>query len=745
MTSDTYSSTLGVLFMGTGNDNNTWGTNANAAVFQILEDAIANVLTSSVTGGTLDLSGSPPPAAASQVRFAALVFTGTLASAQTIRVPNLPKFWWVQNATSGAFALQIETYASSTAGTPQTIPQNSGWQLVYCDGAGDIVVFPFNSIQVQMPDGSKLLPSYAFINDSTSGLFLPSVTVTDGAMDGSTSALQCTTSNPFQPSDVGRRIVVAGAGAAGANLVTTIAAYTSPSEVSTTANSQTLVSGATVAYDGFKVGITAEGGTFGIIINPLGMKASTIGSIVAGGTNYAIGDTVVPTGGTALRNFLLTVESVSGGVVTGLTITDAGLYHAVPPNPVAQGSTSGSGSGLTVDITWVNANLLSAPTGTSLLPALGLSSFMQAFVILESAVAAGTALIAGGGFGALAAANTVTQPLLAPGAAPLPYVAAQINDNLHILNDATNATRDINVTPGRVRDDSDATNIQVAATMYKRLDTSWVAGGISGTPQGACDSGSKGTNQTWHVFAIGSLANSPATYSRSGSTVTLKFATTPPGGIGSTLRVIGIGAGFDGIYPVTGTGTDALTYTSGTSGTVNTTSVPAGTTADLFDILASQSYSSPTLPSGWTVKQCLGSILTDVADANIMQFTQVGDEFRLSVMVPTTASMSTTASLVTLAALPLGVKVYAELRIYFSPGAAGTQIGFMLQSPDETGVNAALTIPGTWQSIVQQASEFEAVERTNTSAQVLTSLSGTGGTVVTFAVKGWRDPRRRLF
>lgn len=167
MTADTYSTTLGVLLMGTGNDNNTWGANQNNAVFQILEDAIANVLTTTVSGGTLDLSGSPPPAAPSQVRFAALIFNGTLGAGQTVIVPNLPKFWWVQNSTSGAFAMQLQ----ATGGAAVAIPQNSGWQLVYCDGATNIIVMPFNSVQVLMPDGSAAAPSYSNVNEPSSGWY----------------------------------------------------------------------------------------------------------------------------------------------------------------------------------------------------------------------------------------------------------------------------------------------------------------------------------------------------------------------------------------------------------------------------------------------------------------------------------------------------------------------------------------------------------------------------------------------
>ena len=167
MPADTFSNTIGVLLMGTGNDNNSWGGNANTSVFQIFEDAIANFLTSSVTGGTLDLSGTPPPAGPSQVRYAALIFTGTLASAQTIKVPNLTKVWWVNNQTSGAFALSMQT----PSGTPVAIPQNSGWQLVICDGANNIIVSPFNSAQIQMPDGSAAAPAYSDVNEPSSGWY----------------------------------------------------------------------------------------------------------------------------------------------------------------------------------------------------------------------------------------------------------------------------------------------------------------------------------------------------------------------------------------------------------------------------------------------------------------------------------------------------------------------------------------------------------------------------------------------
>lgn len=141
MAADTFTSTLGTLVMQTGNDNNTWGGNANSFVFQILEDSIANVLTSAVTGGTLDLSGSPPPAAASQVRYYSLKFTGVLTSNQTVIVPNLTKMWLVENLTTGSFSLFIKT----TSGTATQIPQGT-MKYVRCDGANGVKRADFNEI-----------------------------------------------------------------------------------------------------------------------------------------------------------------------------------------------------------------------------------------------------------------------------------------------------------------------------------------------------------------------------------------------------------------------------------------------------------------------------------------------------------------------------------------------------------------------------------------------------------------------
>src|ERR1043166_9400442 len=173
---DTYTAALGVILMGIGGDNNTWGTNLNNSVFQIFEDAIAGILVTTASGGqlgpsnTLDLSGSPPPAGPSAARHSKLVFNGAITANQTVIVPNLSKMWVVVNGTTGGFTVSMKT----PTGAPVVIPR-LGVQWVVCWGpsvfSGVITVFPFNTSQIQMPDGAAATPSYSFVSETNSGWY----------------------------------------------------------------------------------------------------------------------------------------------------------------------------------------------------------------------------------------------------------------------------------------------------------------------------------------------------------------------------------------------------------------------------------------------------------------------------------------------------------------------------------------------------------------------------------------------
>ena len=130
MVADTYDPILGFILQGTGNNNNTWGDTFNNSATKPIARAIGGLVARAVTGGTLDVSGSPPPATLRQDIDYIQNFTGVLTSDETFIVPNLSKSWLIANNTTGAFNLYIKT----TAGTATQIPQGTT-KLVYGDGS----------------------------------------------------------------------------------------------------------------------------------------------------------------------------------------------------------------------------------------------------------------------------------------------------------------------------------------------------------------------------------------------------------------------------------------------------------------------------------------------------------------------------------------------------------------------------------------------------------------------------------
>lgn len=93
-----------------------------------------------------------------------------------------------------------------------------------------------------------------------------------------------------------------------------------------------------VVFDGYKGYLVPGGSPF---VN---------GNIASGGTEYAIGDTInlLAVGGHQNATAQVTVQNVSAGAVTSFGVSLAGAFDPVPTS-FAQASTSGSGSGFTLD------------------------------------------------------------------------------------------------------------------------------------------------------------------------------------------------------------------------------------------------------------------------------------------------------------------------------------------------------------------------------------------------------------
>jgi microcystin-dependent protein len=133
MSADLFSSFIGMTLQATGNNNNDWGTILNGSLTTI-ERGLAGNISHAVTGGTLDLSGTPPPNGMTQALDFIQAFDGALTAKQIVVMPNLSKFWYIFNNTTGIFPLHVNT----PGGNPTQIPQGSG-RLVICDGNGNII------------------------------------------------------------------------------------------------------------------------------------------------------------------------------------------------------------------------------------------------------------------------------------------------------------------------------------------------------------------------------------------------------------------------------------------------------------------------------------------------------------------------------------------------------------------------------------------------------------------------------
>lgn len=159
----------------------------------------------------------------------------------------------------------------------------------------------------------------------------------------------------------------------------------------------------------------------------------------------------------------------------------------------------------------------------------------------------------------------------------------------------------------------------------------------------------------------------------------------------------------------------------------------------VVDVLFSGSATSPTMPANYDRKRRIGAIIR--SSGSILAFSQNGDEFLLGTRSVTQngVATSTTATLVPVQ-VPTGIKVNALGVIRLDYISASTS--FLVTSPDESDQAATSSIQNVTvtSSATPQAINFNV--RTDTSGQIRTRASGTGGSVIT-TTYGWVDRRGR--
>lgn len=165
----------------------------------------------------------------------------------------------------------------------------------------------------------------------------------DGAMTSGSAVLACATSTPFVSGDVGKKIMVKGAGVTGVTTLTaTISGYTDSGHVTLSASAGTTISGALVMFATDDTGAiqsainaavtwaTANSGAARVFFPAQTGFYGIGGALVTGGTTKGNSQLTLPIVATTVRKIALTLE----GVTTG-----AALEHWEQLVPQTGGST----------------------------------------------------------------------------------------------------------------------------------------------------------------------------------------------------------------------------------------------------------------------------------------------------------------------------------------------------------------------------------------------------------------------
>ncbi len=162
-----------------------------------------------------------------------------------------------------------------------------------------------------------------------------------------------------------------------------------------------------------------------------------------------------------------------------------------------------------------------------------------------------------------------------------------------------------------------------------------------------------------------------------------------------------------------------------------------GTTVDA---LFSTSATSPTMPSGYTLKARIGAVITD-GSANILGFVHVGPRTFLLKDPPwdiNNTSTATTAATGTLT-VPSGVSVEALLNL--SAYSAGGYLSVYLRHPDVNDEVPTINTAGPLAQILSWGAGWNSTVariNTNTSSQIKYRASHAGGHFHA-ATTGWTD------
>lgn len=169
------------------------------------------------------------------------------------------------------------------------------------------------------------------------------------------------------------------------------------------------------------------------------------------------------------------------------------------------------------------------------------------------------------------------------------------------------------------------------------------------------------------------------------------------------------------------------------------------TDTGVVDVLFSENATTPTFPTGYDRKRRLGAVLTDGA-ANIIPFTQLGDEFLWDVPVSDySATNPGTAAILRVLKVPTGLKMWAIHTSAINDGGT-LNVAVLVTDPDQPDTAPSLTI-FTYRIRSIATAIHNATRdafRVNTLGQIRVRLNVSGGTTLSDGIThGWYDRRGR--
>jgi len=131
-TTFTASNRLNDLLQGDPGTRDNWGTpnSENMVLVDSALDGLAQVNIAGLTNFTLSANSGQPDQARERMQS----YTGALTGACTVTVPNVQKWGYARNVTTGGQNVVL----SAGAGTTMTLPPDSFWYLYWTDGATNV-------------------------------------------------------------------------------------------------------------------------------------------------------------------------------------------------------------------------------------------------------------------------------------------------------------------------------------------------------------------------------------------------------------------------------------------------------------------------------------------------------------------------------------------------------------------------------------------------------------------------------